>query len=483
MPLHCQSCGYENRRSAVFCGGCGQPLIPSSKCSACGGDNPIGQRYCNKCGAPLAGERSAVSQAAALRPVAALPRPGAAPYRLDSPPLVFLGTTLVFVGAAFVRFFRLGDIPLGFIALEEKFREAALDVLDRGWIGLWSESLGGQASGLAYVLSGWAYFFGDQAASLRLVAAAASVATVALFYLFCRSQFGVRAAVLGALLLAFSLWHLTYSRLALPDVLLPLLVLGVAHLLFMAFAETRSPVRQTRLLVLAGVSLGVGFYFHNATTVFAVAVALLWVREFLAAEHPVDTVVRRSLAFFVPLLIVALPYLGFLAGEGSEVAGHVRGVAVTSSAEFRELAGVPEKVRYVLANIGRSGSALLWRRAQEGDERPSHRLLDPVTAVLMAVGLAVGLWRFGDRRHVFLWILLATTLVAASLTAEPGIPSRLLLALPAVFAFAGLGFDWLLTWVRGRVPRATEYVFVALVVMVVVASNLVAFYGDHAWLE
>ena len=482
MPLHCQSCGYENRRSAVFCGGCGQPLISSSKCSACGGDNPIGQRYCNRCGTPLAGKWPPVSQAAALRPVAAPPRPGAALYRLDAPPLVFLGASVVFAGAVFVRFFRLGDIPLGFVVLEEKFREAALDVLDRGWIGLWSESVGGQASGLAYVLSGWAYLFGDQAASLRLVAAAVGVATLGLFYLFCRSQFGVRAAVLGSLLLAFSLWHLTYGRLALPGVLLPLLVLGVAHLLFMAFAETRSPARQTHLLVLAGASLGVGFYFHNATTVFAVAVALLWVREFLAAEYPVDTVVRRSLAFFVPALILALPYLGFLAGDWSEVAGHVRGVAVTSSAEFRELTGVPEKVRYVVSNFGRSGSALLWRRVQDGDERPSYRLLDPVTAVLAAIGLAMGLWRLGDRRHVFLWILLATTLVAASLTAEPGIPSQLLLALPAVFAFAGLGFDWLLTWVRGRVPRATEYVFVALVVMMVVAFNLAAFYGDHAWL-
>jgi hypothetical protein len=52
--VNCSSCSHENRESARFCGGCGQPLSTTVRCAACGTDNPRDQRFCDECGNALA---------------------------------------------------------------------------------------------------------------------------------------------------------------------------------------------------------------------------------------------------------------------------------------------------------------------------------------------------------------------------------------------------------------------------------------------
>ena len=70
-------------------------------------------------------------------------------------------------------------------------------------------------------------------------------------------------------------------------------------------------------------------------------------------------------------------------------------------------------------------------------EAGGGRLLDPVTAFLAAVGLAVGLWHWRERSHSFVLTMAATTLVAAGLTVEAGTYGRLVVALPAILPTLG----------------------------------------------
>src|SRR5918994_334671 len=47
----CPSCGFENRRAALFCGGCGTAL--GQPCPACGEVVAPGLAYCTACGAEV----------------------------------------------------------------------------------------------------------------------------------------------------------------------------------------------------------------------------------------------------------------------------------------------------------------------------------------------------------------------------------------------------------------------------------------------
>ena len=479
LPARCEHCGWENRLSAAYCGGCGRGLSLTTTCQACGADNPARQRHCNMCGVTLGvGERLAHA-ASSERPGPAHPKGVAAPvlagtYSPDRGTLPWVVLAIAFWVAAAARLYELGDAPY---SAESAFLTAAAAVLDGGWIGLWSESAGGQPAGMAYLLAVWSLPFGESIVAARLLSAWLGLATLGMFYLFCRSLFGSRPAALGTLLMALSVWHLSYSRLALPILPFLLVELLAAHLLFLAFANRSSPGRQRRLLVAAGLSFGSGIYVHGGFFVLVAGVLLWWCRELLVAEHPLATVLRRAATFFLPALIVATPYLVSLAANAGEVADRVGAVAVFSSPAYQERSGVTEQTRYVLGNVGGAAVTLLWRKGgDEGLQRPADRILDPVTALLAVAGLAVGLRRWRERRYTFLWALLACSLVGAALTREAGVYARLMVAAPAVFASAGLALDWVLSAMRGRAPNLHAYAAATLLVALLAAYNIGSYY-------
>ena len=386
-----------------------------------------------------------------------------------------IGFTAAFAVAVFARFYRLGDIPSTLHSGEDAFRRAAVEIMDHGWIGLWSEIADRQPTGIAYWLAGWSSLFGDGVATMRLLSAIVGLATIGVFYLFCRSLFGRRPAEIGSVLLALSAWHLGYSRLALPVLSMLLAELATAYFLFVAFRETRDPSRQRTLMVLGGLSLGIGVYTDNAFFIFAAVVALWWIRELLAGEDTLKGLSQKGLAFFIPALVVALPYLVFVALDPGVVIEKAGDTSVFSTGEFQDRNGVTEKSRYVFANTARTSRAMLWRRSSEAG---GGRLLDPVTAFLAAVGLAVGLWHWRERSHSFVLTMAATTLVAAGLTVEAGTYGRLVVALPAIFAYAGYASYWLLGWMKGRVPDAAVYGLGASAVAFVGIYNLTSYFGS-----
>ena len=450
LAVGCERCGRQNRLEASACGGCGRPLPRNVPCTECGAANSAGQRYCATCGTALS-----------------------AGVRLGSPYAArawLPGVALVSVVAVFIRLYGLGDILPGLSPVEAAFHLAALRVLDQGWIGLWSESVGGQPTGLAYILAGWMRLFGEAAVTPRLLSVVAGLATAGLLYRFCRSLFGPAPAALGSVLLALSKWHIHYSRLALPTALFPLVELAALYLLYTALGQRGDATSRRRMLYLAGATFGAGFYLHNAHFIFGAAVALLWARELLAGEETISVVARQGFTYLAAAVVVALPHLGLLATNAGEVARDVRAVAISSSPSYQELSGVTEQTRHVLASVWNTAVAMFWRRGAD-------RIMDPVTAILAGVGLALALRSWRDRAHFFVLAVVATGLVGVALTREVGMYGRLVVVLPAVFASAGLGLDWLLGWTKGRLPDAGVYALAALVVAFVAVYNMLWYYS------
>lgn len=428
---------------------------------------------------------------ATVPPIPSVPHPSrpraavAAPYRPAARPrtrgdlALWGGVAVALAVAVFARTYLLATVSAQQLDADLAFAQAASRVSAQGWIGLRPEITMGQPAGLAYALALWTGVFGDTVGGVRLLATVLGLASLALFHQLCRQMFGQRAALIGSLLLAFSVWHLYYSRLALPVIFLLTLELLALHLVLGAFAERPDSERQRWLLVLAGLSFGAAAYVHNAFFIFAVAMLLIWAWEYLDSERPARDVLRSAAVFFVPALIVALPYLVVLAGDADRAGDHVRQVALTSTPQYMEREGVSEQASYVLANIGRTAGAVLLRR-DVGSFRDGRtaRLLDPVTALLALIGFAAGLWRLGRRGHAYIWILFVAGIVAAGLTGEAGMFGRLIVVLPAVFGAAGFGLHWLLTWLKGRVSDSASYALVALLLAFVAFHNLNSFFDE-----
>jgi len=357
-----------------------------------------------------------------------------------------------------------GSPPEGAQPIESGIIAAAKAMGDAG---LWSDSAGGQPTGFIYLVGTWLALLPDSTAAARALSAVAGIASVAVFFLFARRAWGQGVAVAGAFLMALSTWHVAFSRLSTPTAALLLVECAAIYLLSRALSYRDDDARQRNLLILAGLSFGLGIYIANTFFIFAASIVVFWLRELLAAEVPLAVGYRRLAAFAVPALIVALPYLSFMALKADMYVEETRSVLVTSSPLYTEKAGRSEQVRYVLAKTGNTAKALVWGDVEERSVR-NRRVLDPLTGLLLVTGIFVAAARWRDRWCFFALALLAAGVISGGLTQDAGTYARLAVTMPAVFALAGVAAQWLASWSEGRLTRN------ALIGTAVAAGALIA---------
>jgi hypothetical protein len=124
---------------------------------------------------------------------------------------------------------------------------------------------------------------------LRIVAIGVGTLTLLALYLFARSRFGWRVALLATLLLAVSPWHLLYSRVGLRAILAPLFAIVTIGLFLRALDTGR-----LRDHLAWGVILGLGFWTYTSFRVIPLAiVAFLLLRRVLDPVRARKAIGRR----------------------------------------------------------------------------------------------------------------------------------------------------------------------------------------------
>jgi len=144
----------------------------------------------------------------------------------------------------------------------------ALDVVK----GVWTNSgyIGALRLGMNYPLAGAVSVFGNSELSLALWGLTASVAEIAVVFVFARRAFGRELALVAAFLLLLLPMHVNLAGRILADAPLALFITLTFALLFEA--ERRS---TPMFFVLAGLTAGLAFWVKEVTMMF-VAVPLLW---------------------------------------------------------------------------------------------------------------------------------------------------------------------------------------------------------------
>ncbi len=501
MAVTCKNCGRGNRLAAAYCGNCGKSLTGDVQCPACEAVNPADQNFCNNCGSSLtlkAKEHAheGLSPEPVAVPVSVAPPEvvSKAEPTVSQPPgasirpastleqLAFAGTftqglvVAAFSIAGFIRFFGLDSTPEGIIAAEDAFFRVAEQIRADGWIGLSHDLLADSPTGYAYILAIWTGILDEGAGTARLLSAIVALASVGMFYLLTNMLFNGRAALFGALLMSIGLWQLTYGRLALPVSFLLLAEISALYLLFKASGAMTSQSQRTRLFVASGVIVGLSVYLHFAALVLVLAMLALWARDYLAGALTPEVLGKRFLAFVVPILIIGLPFWTTLVSS-SEIRNDVKAILITETVPYREQEGVMDEIRHVTGSVLNTARALVWSR--NGDEfgRGGGRVVDPLTGLLAVIGLLVSIWRWRERRYAAILVLFVLITVGVGFTREQGMFGRLIIGVPVVFAFAGIALDWLLVWMKGRMPLRGVAGFLGVVAAGVVFFNLTTYYA------
>jgi 4-amino-4-deoxy-L-arabinose transferase-like glycosyltransferase len=297
---------------------------------------------------------------------------------------------------------------------------------------------------------------GATPATLRLTSALIGVATVPLLYLLCRRVFGTRVAVLAAALLAVSRWHVTISRLGVRAVLAPLWMV-LAALAFVRVLERRRRADAAAL----GVVLGLGLYTYPAVwavpCALAVPLGIVLIgggrvrrRRRGALQNGRETV-RLVVTTLLAAVLVATPLLIYAAVKPDYVFARAARTAAAVDAPLRDRL---QRVLFMLHF--------------RGDANPRHNIpgaamLDPITGVLVAVGVLIALRRLHDEpvRYGGLLACWLVPLLPSGLSDAAPHALRAAGALPAVSTLAAVGMDRVLP--RGRPGVAVGAALLAIV--------------------
>ena len=318
----------------------------------------------------------------------------------------------------------------------------------------------------------------DLVVPLRAVAIAAGALTLLALYLFARDRFGWTVALLATALLAFSPWHILYSRVGERAVLAPLFAIATVGFFLKALDSGRM-----RDHLAWGLALGLGFWSYTSFRAIPIAmVAFAVLRRPLgwAPGHPGDPRVRRALYAALGLAAVLLAVQMLLSPIG--VLGFLtRGAYATL---------VTPKANYLLNVVCSLGMAhfIPERYAAIRTEAfisdgmsTTYGLIGlapetTVVAALSALGMAYAVWRALRRRDgaCGLLVLCVLALVLTVGVAGPSL-TRMLGNAPWLCLFAALFLSRMAAGLAAVRPPFTAWAAGLLIVPLVAWSGAQGF--------
>ncbi len=295
---------------------------------------------------------------------------------------------------AFLRFYKLNEIPFGLFPDEAANGLDAIGILE-GKHAIFFPANGGREPLFIYLIALSFKLLGISSFSIRFTSAIIGLLTILVVYLLIKELFNNFVALLTAYFLATSHWHLIISRDGFRAILVPLFLSLVLLLLLKALKS-----KKFFYFLGLGFILGLGFYTYPAywTILFIVGFYLLLEKsaiDFKALKF-------KFLTTFLTFLLTIFPLLIFLIHNPKAVIGRPYGVSI-----FKNF-----KIEQFLINLKKT----ILQFSFQGDLNFRHNfanypMLGYFLGFLFVLGLALFLINLYQKKYAFVLALLFFTLL------------------------------------------------------------------------
>ncbi|HEY7369142.1 MAG TPA: glycosyltransferase family 39 protein [Thermoanaerobaculia bacterium] len=390
------------------------------------------------------------------------------------------GIALLSLGAAALRFYRLGAIP------------AVIDG-DEGWIGLLAlrpaegvfanpfASMDNVGGWYIRALAGVIDVLGRNPVSLRFLTALGGALAVPAVVLLGRRLFGLRVGIYAGVLMAVSHAHIHFSRIS--SVLYILGTLFGSLELYLVVTGVLD--RSWRRLALGGLVWGIHFCVYIDAVMMAGALALLLAAGLILCRPRLRPALRLLPAFALGSAVASLPALVWAARNSGDFLARFAVDGSFQSGWLQETAAATGRsIPAILA--GRAAHAfltLVYYPATDFYGIPAP-LLGSLTAIFFLLGLALAIARPREPGNLTVAVVLCSLTALIGFFALP--PSadsyRMIIVFPAVMICAALGIDGLFGAFGLNLPGRSRSLALAasLLFLPVAAANLHAYFGRFA---
>jgi 4-amino-4-deoxy-L-arabinose transferase-like glycosyltransferase len=318
---------------------------------------------------------------------------------------------LLLVAALAVRTYHLPQIPPGLHSDEAYNGVDVLDILN-GQHPIFFERNNGREPLFIYLQAISVALLGTTPFALRLVSAIIGALTVPAVYWCMKEAFegtrlgGRRVALWTSLFVAFSYWHLNFSRIGYRAIMLPLMIALACGWFWRAWhklaARRRLPWAD---LVLCGLFLGLGLYTYTSARFVPFLIIALVLAGLLVGERKLIGLGRGAAALAVIAVVAALVF----APLGAYFVTHP--ASFLGRADGTSLLNPINNHGNVLHALGRNIVKTAGMFGVAGDINPRHNpagrpAFDALLSLWLLAGVVWALARWRSLPHLFglLWL-------------------------------------------------------------------------------
>lgn len=366
---------------------------------------------------------------------------------------------LVFI-AAFFRFYRLDELPIGLWRDEAANGLEALRVLN----GDFAIFYGTREPMFIYLVAVSIAFLGRNPLAIRMVAAVVGTATIPVTYFLVKEVLRATnrrvrpVALLTGLWLATSYWHVNFSRLGFRGVLLPLFASAAFCFLWRGWNQLDDLSRRRSSygwFALSGACLGLAFYTYTPSRFLPLLMIpfcsrALWVHvRARTGGRSSDAAQRPTIA---PFAVLALSSVLIFAPLGRHFLVEPRSLLVRSGVTiFGTTTGEPLP-KFLVSNSLRQLGMFGFLSDPNTRHNPAGRpAFDLITLAFFLIGCLQSLRRWRSMPYLFCFVWFLTMQIPAILT-YPELPHslRAIGSLPIAYLFPALGLEASWQWLRAR---------------------------------
>lgn len=383
-------------------------------------------------------------------------------------PYLLLG--LILITAAFLRLYRLDVLPPGLHPDEAANGLDIFRILEEGDHRPLYDTNGPRESLFFYLQAIFVALMGNTIHALRMAPAIIGVLGVGATYLLASNWFGRRVGLLAAFFMAVSPWAIIMSRDGFRASMTPLMV-ALTLWLFSKAYQTRKNI----WFILAGASLGTGFYTYLSFRLFPAVLVAALLFLFIFRRQALKGLKLPILYAIAACALVLVPMGAFAVVNPGAVFARVGGTSVLNP----ELNGGNP-----IGALLDSTTKTLLMFNMHGDENYRHNLggqpmLNVFVGIMFVLGIILSLFKILRLKYFTLLAVFGVMLMPAILTAE-GLPHalRTVGAIPPVFILAALGTSymlgrWYATFPINSAARSTGFS------VMLVLFGLTAYQGYH----
>ena len=385
----------------------------------------------------------------------------------------------VLVVGAFVRFYRLGDIPRVINGDEGSFGLLA-QATTYGRLANPFVFFSNMGALYLQVLNLSIQAFGVGAYAIRFPSAVAGVFAIIATYIFTRLILGRRIAFITAGLIAMSHVHINFSRTGTGYIQDTWLIPLEMALLFNGLEKRRS--WQTAL---SGMLLALHFvYYLTAIAVLGMIFGFL-VLCWILHKKWFKTTLKQIVAFLGGVFIMALPALYYFVKSPLELMARFSLEGTFQNRWFQmQIANTDQNIFQVVGGrIVHAFLSLIYFPALDFYGSPTP-MLSMLTSTFFLIGIGVGFLQIRKRSILLLNSLLwGGTLLIGLFTIPPSADSyRMVIVLPFAMVLAAMGLDQTLSLVgQGWESSKKRYIILSLIMLFLVfAANIGTYFGEFA---